>query len=159
VKVNQKLPIRSSRLHPAIGCHHHGVQPARVRKVFISIRWLKGWRVHEGVVRVMYTTKELTKETWPDFERLFSQGNGWDFCWCMHFQRLRKLPRNQWRPTRAERGTRNRTQKKELVERDTRTGFWFTPMASRCVGANTDEAKSCLGSTTTAVIVRWAWKG
>lgn len=65
----------------------------------------------------MYTTKELTKETWPDFARLFSQGNGWDFCWCMHFQRLRALPRNQWRPTRAERRARNRRQKKELVDR------------------------------------------
>jgi hypothetical protein len=31
-----------------------------------------------------YTTKELSKKTWPDFEKLFSQKNGWDFCWCMH---------------------------------------------------------------------------
>jgi hypothetical protein len=65
----------------------------------------------------MYTTKELTKETWPDFERLFSQSNGWDFCWCIHFQRFGALPRNQWRPTRAERGMRNRKQKKERTGR------------------------------------------
>lgn len=65
----------------------------------------------------MYTTKELTKKTWPDFERLFSRGNGWDFCWCMHFQRPRTLPKNQWRRTRAERGARNRREKKELVEK------------------------------------------
>jgi GNAT superfamily N-acetyltransferase len=32
------------------------------------------------------TTKELSKRTWPDFERLFTQGNGWDFCWCTHGQ-------------------------------------------------------------------------
>jgi hypothetical protein len=24
-----------------------------------------------------YTTRELSPETWPDFERLFSQGGGW----------------------------------------------------------------------------------
>lgn len=64
-----------------------------------------------------YTTKELSRKTWPDFEKLFSQGNGWDFCWCMHFPRPCALPRNQWRTTRAERGVRNRRQKKELVDR------------------------------------------
>ena len=64
-----------------------------------------------------YTTKELSKKTWPDFERLFSQGNGWDFCWCMHFHRPRRLPKNRWLHTRAERGVRNRGEKRELVER------------------------------------------
>lgn len=64
-----------------------------------------------------YTTKELSRKTWPDFERLFSQGNGWDFCWCMHFQRARSLPKDQWLKTRTERGARNRRQKKELVDR------------------------------------------
>ena len=63
-----------------------------------------------------YTTKELTRKTWPDFERFFSQGNGWDFCWCMHFQPPRTLPRNKWRLTRAERGVRNHREKKELVK-------------------------------------------
>ena len=64
-----------------------------------------------------YTTKELSKKTWPDFERLFSQKNGWDFCWCMHFHRPRGLPKDKWLPTRAERGVRNRREKRELVER------------------------------------------
>ena len=64
-----------------------------------------------------YTTKELSKKTWPDFARLFSQNNGWDFCWCMHFHRSCGLPKNKWLPTRAERGVRNRREKKELVER------------------------------------------
>jgi GNAT superfamily N-acetyltransferase len=64
-----------------------------------------------------YTTKELSKKTWPDFERLFSQKNGWDFCWCMHFHRPRGLPKNKWLRTRAERGVRNRREKRELVER------------------------------------------
>ena len=68
-------------------------------------------------LRAMYTTKELTKRTWPDFQKLFSQGNGWDFCWCMHFQRPRTLPKSQWGYTRPERAARNRREKKELVER------------------------------------------
>jgi GNAT superfamily N-acetyltransferase len=62
------------------------------------------------------TTKELSKKTWPDFEKLFSQGNGWDFCWCMHFQRASGLPRSKWLKSRAQRGKRNRKQKLELVE-------------------------------------------
>ena len=63
-----------------------------------------------------YTTKELSRKTWPDFVRLFSQGSGWDFCQCMHFHRPRSLPKDQWLPTRAERGMRNRRQKRALVE-------------------------------------------
>ena len=121
--------------------------------------WLRGWRVHEGVVRAMYTTEELTKETWPDFERLFSQGNGWDFCWCMHFQRLRALPRNQWR-TRAERGARNRKQKKELVDEGHAHGILVYANGEPvgwCQYGRSEELPR--GSTTTAVITRWAWKG
>ena len=65
-----------------------------------------------------YTTKELSKRTWADFERLFSQGNGWDFCWCIHFQRPCGLPKSKWLRTRAERGVRNCSEKRELVERE-----------------------------------------
>ena len=64
-----------------------------------------------------YTTKQLSPETWPDLEKLFSQKNGWDLCWCMHFYRPCRLPRNQWLPTRAERGVQNRRAKRELVEK------------------------------------------
>lgn len=64
----------------------------------------------------VYTTKELSRKTWPDFVRLFSQGSGWDFCQCMHFHRPRSLPKEQWLRTRAERGLRNRRQKRELVK-------------------------------------------
>jgi GNAT superfamily N-acetyltransferase len=63
-----------------------------------------------------YTTRELSTKTWHDFETLFSQGNGWDFCQCMHFQRPCSLPKSEWLPTRCERGVRNRRQKKKLVE-------------------------------------------
>ena len=64
-----------------------------------------------------YKTKELSKKTWPDFERLFSQGNGWDFCWCMHFHRPCGLPKSKWLRTRAERGMRNRREKRELLDK------------------------------------------
>jgi GNAT superfamily N-acetyltransferase len=64
-----------------------------------------------------YITKELSKKTWPDFERLFSQKNGWDFCWCIHFHRPRGLPKSKWPRTRAERGARNRREKREIVEK------------------------------------------
>lgn len=64
-----------------------------------------------------YTTEELSKETWPDFVELFSQKNGWDHCWCMHFHRPHRLPKNEWLRTRAERGERNRREKRELVEK------------------------------------------
>jgi len=63
-----------------------------------------------------YTTKALSKKTWPDFERLFQEPGGWSHCWCMHFQRARGLPKNQQLRSRAERAVRNRRQKLELVE-------------------------------------------
>jgi hypothetical protein len=56
-------------------------------------------------------------KTWPDFEKLFSQKNGWDFCWCMHFHRPCSLPKELRFRTRAERGVRNHGQKKDLVEK------------------------------------------
>lgn len=61
------------------------------------------------------TTKELSKATWPDFVRLFSRGNGWDFCWCMHFHRSRAAPGSR-APSRAERSIVNRRDKKSLVD-------------------------------------------
>lgn len=64
-----------------------------------------------------YKTKELSRQTWPDFEKLFTQGGGWDFCACMHFQRPCSLPVSERLPSRAERGVRNRKQKRELLEK------------------------------------------
>jgi GNAT superfamily N-acetyltransferase len=64
-----------------------------------------------------YTTKELSKSTWPDFEWLFSQGNGWDHCWCMAFQRDRSRSRGRQR-TRAEKSVTNREDKKRLVDEE-----------------------------------------
>ena len=62
-----------------------------------------------------YTTQELSTETWSDFERLFSQGGGWDSCCCMLYQRGRHLSTKTFR-TRAEQRVRNRQEKRELVE-------------------------------------------
>lgn len=61
-----------------------------------------------------YTTRELSPKTWQDFERLFSQGNGWDFCWCMHFQRAHS-PAGHGKLPRAQRSARNRRDKRKLV--------------------------------------------
>jgi hypothetical protein len=36
-----------------------------------------------------FTTKELSKRTWPDYVRFFSQGNGWDHCGCTFAQGFR----------------------------------------------------------------------
>lgn len=36
-----------------------------------------------------FTTKELSKRTWPDYARFFSQGNGWDHCGCTFMQGFR----------------------------------------------------------------------
>jgi len=66
-----------------------------------------------------YTAKELSKRTWPDFERLFLKqgvvGDGW-WCWCMHHQRPRSLPGIEEPRTRAEWAVRNRREKRGLVE-------------------------------------------
>lgn len=64
---------------------------------------------------VRFSTKELSKQTWPDFERLFSQGGGWDFCACMVNPRGCHLPAASFR-TRAEQRERNHQEMRELVE-------------------------------------------
>ena len=100
-----------------------------------------------------YTTKELTVRTWPDFVSLFSKGNGWDFCLCMNFQRPRTLPKGHWRRTRAERGVRNRRQKKELVEKGLAHGILvYAKGMSRWVDDSTGRVKSYPGSTPEGII-------
>ncbi len=74
-----------------------------------------------------YSSKELSKETWPDFERLFLKqgvvGDGW-WCWCMHHHvSSYSLPENQQPRTRAERAVRNHRQKTKLVERGVAHGI------------------------------------
>lgn len=64
----------------------------------------------------LYETKELTAETWPDFERLFAKHEGAQGgCWCVYYHRSRAIPdRELAGETQA---TRNRRDKRELVER------------------------------------------
>ena len=85
----------------------------------------------------VYTTKELSKKTWPDFEKLLSQGNGWDSCRCVHFHRPRGLPKEKWLPTRAERGVRNREEKQALVEAGRSHGILVYAEGEPWDGANT----------------------
>jgi hypothetical protein len=63
-----------------------------------------------------YQTRELSHDTWQDFEKLFSRGNGWDHCWCVAFQRLDPTSRKTHR-NRAEAAVSNRGAKKDLVDR------------------------------------------
>jgi len=64
---------------------------------------------------VAYRTEELTPGTWPDFERLFSRGNGWDHCWCMAFHRTPRPSRQTFR-TRVEVGVENQRAKRTLLD-------------------------------------------
>jgi hypothetical protein len=64
---------------------------------------------------VTYTTKELSPETWPDFDRLFAPGTGWAFCACMFFQRGRHLPQAEF-PRREAMRVKNRAEKRVLVD-------------------------------------------
>src|SRR6266516_5725993 len=76
----------------------------------------------ELVAGEAYTTKELSTRTWLDFEQLFSQGGGWDFCACMLTQRGCHLPEREF-PARAERKLRNHQEKRELVGQDLAHGI------------------------------------
>jgi len=71
----------------------------------MSVRW------PTMVARRRFTTKELSLRTWPDFVRLFSQGNGWDHCWCLAYQ-----GGSRSNARRAERSVVNRATKLRLVE-------------------------------------------
>jgi len=94
--------------------------------------------------------EELSKTTWPDFEKLFSQKNGWDHCQCMHFHRPCSLPKDQWLHSRAERALRNRREKRQLVEKDARTESSSTRTVSPSAGVSTVRGKSFLASTKAA---------
>jgi len=71
-------------------------------------------------VQSEYSTRELSKRTWPDFEKLFMKqgvvGDGW-WCWCTHHQRARSVPLIEEPRTRAECAAKNRREKRELVKK------------------------------------------
>ncbi|MFL5492949.1 MAG: GNAT family N-acetyltransferase [Gemmatimonadales bacterium] len=61
-----------------------------------------------------FSTRELSPDTWPDFERLFVPGSGWAFCACMFFQRGRHLDATEFRGREAMR-VQNMAEKRALV--------------------------------------------
>lgn len=65
-----------------------------------------------------YSTKELTKETLPDFEELFEKhpAPGAFLCWCLYHHGIRYWPVKPGPRSRARQAGRNRRQKRELVE-------------------------------------------
>jgi ribosomal protein S18 acetylase RimI-like enzyme len=71
-------------------------------------------------VRSEYSTKELSRDTWPDFGKLFRKqgrvGDGW-WCWCMHHQRARSVPLTVEPNTRAASAVRSHREKKALIDR------------------------------------------
>lgn len=72
-----------------------------------------------------YSTKELTKDTLPDFERLFEKhpGPGAFGCWCLYHHRTRAAAGSTQLKSRVERAARNRKEKRQLVENGTSHGI------------------------------------
>jgi len=65
-----------------------------------------------------FETRELSKKTWGDFERLFRKPGGWGACWCAYYQRPGPLPKGETAGlTIKQRAARNRRDKKALVEK------------------------------------------
>ncbi len=61
-------------------------------------------------------------KTWPDFEKLFKKPGGWlgpgvGACQCMHNHRPRPLPENKRLHSKVQRASRNRREKRALVEK------------------------------------------
>ncbi len=71
-----------------------------------------------------YSTKQLSKRTWSDFERLFEThpAPGAHPCWCMYNHQPGPLPEKKAN-SRAIRTERNRRKKKALVERELSHGI------------------------------------
>ena len=72
-----------------------------------------------------FHTKQLTKRTLPDFERLFEThpAPGAFPCWCMHSHRPHTLPENMRLHSGLERAARNREEKRKLVENNASHGI------------------------------------
>jgi len=66
----------------------------------------------------MFTTKELTRKTWPDFEKFFGKPGEWGACWCIYYHRPRPLPKaERLKLSKGQRVARNRQDKKDLVDK------------------------------------------
>ena len=60
------------------------------------------------------STKELSRGTWRDFEKLFRRPGEWGACWCIYYQREEPPPSDGL--TLGQRAARNRRDKKKMVE-------------------------------------------
>ncbi len=71
-----------------------------------------------GSEALEYSTKELTSDTLPDFERLFEKhpAPGAYMCWCLYHQRTRPVAPTKGPESRAKRAARNRREKRGLLE-------------------------------------------
>jgi GNAT superfamily N-acetyltransferase len=61
-----------------------------------------------------FQTKELSRRTWPDFQKLFSKPGEWGACWCVYYQREKPPPTRGL--TVQQRADRNRRDKKRMAE-------------------------------------------
>src|SRR2546425_8510723 len=61
-----------------------------------------------------YSARELSPDTWPDFDKLFSKHGGVGGCWCMYYQRPRGGTMKGLTPTK--RRAKNKRDKKSLVD-------------------------------------------
>ncbi|MDA4125673.1 MAG: GNAT family N-acetyltransferase [Thaumarchaeota archaeon] len=73
---------------------------------------------------VPFTTKELSKQTWGDFERMFGKPGEWVTCWCMYYHRARPVPKAEregvpWK----QRKEKIVKEKKKLTEEDRSHGI------------------------------------
>ena len=67
---------------------------------------------------VAYTTRELSSQTLPDFERLFEThpAPGAFPCWCLYNHQTGTKPESTKTPSSAKRAASNRREKRTLVE-------------------------------------------
>lgn len=69
-----------------------------------------------GRESLIFSTKELSAKTWPDFVKLFKKPGEWDRCQCAYYHRTHPLPRREWEGLSKQQITeRNRTEKRNLV--------------------------------------------
>ncbi len=66
-----------------------------------------------------YSTKELSTETLPDFEKFFEThpAPGAYGCWCMYNHRTGPLTERERQASRVQNAARNRQEKRKLVEK------------------------------------------
>src|SRR3989449_8575201 len=83
-----------------------------------------------------YSTRELSPDTWPDFERLFSKHGGVGGCWCMYYQRPRGGTMKEL--TLSERRAKTSVTRNRLLIKTDLMEFFSTMEEIQSDGALTD---------------------